>query len=121
MTISKTQLEYLTQPLTEDTEFFIHKSDLELILRTFNYLLQKPVTNEFTDSPLLNCMDKEYAEHLTVQISSTLNRSTRKNWQLVKYNDPSSGRYGRHPYSHYGTYPAIREEKYPFNHTVGKY
>lgn len=121
MTLTQQQLEDYSTPLTEETEFFVHKSDLELILRTFNYILQKPVTNEFTDSPLWNCMDKEYAEVLAHQIQHTLWRSTRKNWQLVKYNNPSSGRYGRHPYSHYGTYPAIREEKYPFNHTVGKY
>ena len=83
MTLTQQQLEDYSTPLTEETEFFVHKSDLELILRTFNYLLQKPVTNVFTDSPLWGCQCKELAEHLTIQISSTLNRSTRKNLSLI--------------------------------------
>ena len=51
--------------------------------------------------------DKEDVEYLMEEIRHKIlhNGTTRKNWQVVKYNNPEwKSASGRQQYSHYGTY-----------------
>ena len=80
------------------TEFLINKTDFKVIHRAIKKSLDE---NEF------KTFEKESAEYLLKDIESKIlcNGTTRKNWQVVQYNDPSfENTSGRTKYSHYGTY-----------------
>ena len=80
------------------TEFLISKTDFKVIHRALRKSLDE---NEF------QTFEKECAEYLLKDIQSKIlyNGTTRKNWQVVKYNDPSwKSSSGRTKYPHYGTY-----------------
>ena len=82
----------------EQTEFLISKTDFRVIYRALKRSLNE---NEF------QTIEKESAEYLLKDIKSKIlhNGTTRKNWQVVKYNDPSwENSSGRTKYTHYGTY-----------------
>ena len=82
----------------DQTEFLISKTDFRVIYRALRKSLDE---NEF------QTIEKECAEYLLKDIQSKIlhNGTTRKNWQVVKYNDPSwENSSGRTKYPHYGTY-----------------
>ena len=82
----------------DQTEFLITKDDFRVISRALRTSLEG---DEF------QTYDKECAEHLLEDIQQKIlfNGTTRKNWQVVKYNDPSwQSASGRQQYSHYGAY-----------------
>ena len=82
----------------DQTEFLISKTDFRVIYRALKRSLNE---NEF------QTIEKESAEYLLKDIQSKIlhNGTTRKNWQVVKYNDPSwENSSGRTKYTHYGTY-----------------
>ena len=82
----------------DQTEFLISKTGFKVIYRALKRSLNE---NEF------QTIEKESAEYLLKNIQSKIlyNGTTRKNWQVVKYNDPSwENSSGRTKYTHYGTY-----------------
>ncbi len=82
----------------KQTEFRITKDDFSVLYRSLRRSLEE---DEF------KYIDKEYAEYLIEQIDSKIFNSgtTRQNWQVVKYNDPSwKDASGRTKYPHYGEY-----------------
>ena len=82
----------------DQTEFLITKDDFRVISRALRKSLEE---DEF------QTYDKECAEYLLEDIQQKIlfNGTTRKNWQVVKYNNPEwKSASGRQQYSHYGTY-----------------
>ena len=82
----------------DQTEFLISKTDFRVIYRALRKSLDE---NEF------QTIEKECAEYLLKEIRSKIlyNGTTRQNWQVVKYNDPSwENSSGRTKYTHYGVY-----------------
>ena len=80
------------------TEFRISKEAFELIYRTLNVSLNEEK---------LKYQSKECAEYLLKDIQNHILNSgtTRKNWQVVDYNDPSFElTTNRQQYDHYGEF-----------------
>ena len=80
------------------TYFRLHKQDFSVIYRSLKRSID---AGEFKN------IDLEYAEHLREDISQKIFGcgTTRQNWQVVDYNDPSfKNNYGRTEYSHYGEF-----------------
>ena len=82
----------------KQTEFLITKDDFRVVYKALRRGLEE---EQFVR------MEKECAEYLLKDIQRKIlhNGTTRKNWQVVKYNDPSwKDASGRTKYSHYGEY-----------------
>jgi hypothetical protein len=80
------------------TYFRLHKDDFSVIYRSLKRSIN---AGEFEN------IDLEYAEHLREDIRQKIFGcgTTRQNWQVVDYNDPSfKNNYGRKEYSNYGEY-----------------
>jgi hypothetical protein len=80
------------------TAFRITKDEFNLIYRTLNIAYEAGNFQTY---------DKECVEHLLKDIQENIIQcgTTRKNWQVVEYNDPSFACYtNRQQYDHYGKY-----------------
>ena len=80
------------------TYFRLDKDDFKVIKKALRFALSE---EQF------KYIDKESAEYLIEEISNKIIGcgTTRKNWQVVDYNDPSfSTCYDRTQYSHYGEF-----------------
>ena len=80
------------------TEFLITKDGFRVVYMALRRALED---DEF------QTYDKEDVEYLMEEIQHKIlhNGTTRKNWQVVKYNNPEwKSASGRQQYSHYGTY-----------------
>ena len=97
------------------TYFRIEKDSFSVIRRSLKQSLE---------DGKFDCYDEEIAEYLIKEIADKIlyNHTSRKNYQVIDYNDPSySQSSGRAQYDHYGTYPILEEVKYPHEHTMGNY
>ena len=87
--------------LMTTTYMRIDKNDFSVIYRALNHYLEEGNLSKYD-------LDREVAEYLTEKIQKNIFfcGTTRKNWQVVDWNDPAGKSFskGRKQYDHYGDF-----------------